>query len=408
MRRGLLLPILNSLFSIHHYLEVSVHLKIATAPLTLAGMLLVGGCQSSHSEPPPPRVESTQERMYTAQPTYAKPLPPPAYEMQNPPPPFPDAPLVSQRLPEEQSFVNAYNAVGRPRIVVFVNRTLEGEIVPVNPDAPLATVDRRVTSTTGGSMETTSSRSRGYYDNRTTNDRVATNGPGEIHDTTSVYLRPGQYDEVAAKSLDYEAIESILTDWLAADGRVAIVSPTIARQRLTDEQVRELQSGRARVAREAAQQLDAPILIQLQAHPTRQTPQGLEVRVIAEAIDVSHNGGSLARAVVDIPPPLEKTQINYYTRYLARKLEDGMTASWSAFGAPPASGQSPAGQNPGTQPPLPGQQGYVPPSNPSAPNPSNVPPPQGSSGNGGLAPNPANPLPEQSLPLAPQTQPTTK
>lgn len=376
-----------------------------SAYLTLLGLTV--GCQSSHTEPPPPRVEVTQERAYGDQPRYEKPLPPPSREQQFPPPPFADAPLVRQGLPEEQAFVNAYNAVGRPRIVIFVNRTLEGDIVPVNPDQPLATVDRRVTSTTGGSIKTNTSRNRGW-DNRTTNDRVTTNGPGEIRDTTSVYLRPGQYDEVAAKSLDYQAVETILTDWLSADGRVAIVSPTVARQRLSDEQVRELQSGRPQVAREAAQQLDAPILIQVQAHPTRQTPQGLEVRIVAEAIDVQHNGGSLARAVVDVPPPLEKTQINYYTRYLARKLMDGMTASWQAFGGPggpPLGTSNPAGA-PQNQPPLPGQGGFVPPPNPSAPNPSNVPPPQGPAGNGGLAPNPANPLPEPALPLNPQTQVT--
>jgi hypothetical protein len=284
--------------------------------------------------------------------------------------------------------------------VVFVNRTLEGDIVPVNPDNPWGTVERRVQSTTGGSMESRTTDSRGYNDRTTTSNRVATNGPGEIKESTSVYLHPGQYDEVSAKSLDYQAVETILTDWLSADGRVAIVSPTVARQRLSDDQVRDLQSGRPQVAREAAQQLDAPILIQVQAHATRQTPQGLEVRVIAEAIDVQHNGGSLARAVVDIPPPLEKTQINYYTRYLARKLMDGMSASWQSFGAPP-----PGARDTGL---LPGQRGFVPPPNPSAPNPTNVPPPQSPAGGGagsGLAPNPSNPLPQPTLPNNPQSQP---
>ena len=108
------------------------------------------------------------------------------------------------------------------------------------------------------------------------------------------------------------------------------------------------------------------------------------------------------------PPRVESTQERLYTAqptYSKPLPQQG----YEMQNPPPQFRDAPAmGQNPNSQPPLPGQQGYVPPSNPSAPNPSNVPPPQAPSGNGGLAPNPANPLPEQSLPLAPQTQPTNR
>jgi hypothetical protein len=57
------------------------------------------------------------------------------------------------------------------------------------------------------------------------------------------------------------------------------------------------------------------------------------VRVIAEAINIK-GGESLARAAVDVQPPLDKFQTINYTRFLARKLMDGMTATWSA--PPPA------------------------------------------------------------------------
>ena len=145
--------------------------------------------------------EPTPERAHLFAPDYradgGKPLPPPNPEDSMPTPPYYDGPLVSQRMPEEQAFVNAYSNVGRPKILVFVNRTLEGELLPVNPNIPLVSVDRR----------------------------VQTAGSGSFHDTSNVYLRPGQYDEVQAKSLDYEAVENILSDWLSADGRVQIVSP---------------------------------------------------------------------------------------------------------------------------------------------------------------------------------------
>src|SRR3712207_8022554 len=61
-----------------------------------------------------------------------KPLPDRARGSQVPPPPYDDVPLVNQRPPEQRAFVEAYEGVGRPRILVFVNRTLEGDIIPVD------------------------------------------------------------------------------------------------------------------------------------------------------------------------------------------------------------------------------------------------------------------------------------
>ncbi len=148
-----------------------------------------------------------------------KPLPPPNPEDSMPAPPFDDPPLIGQRMPEEAAFVNAYDSVGQPRILVFVNRTLEGRLLPVNREAPSATVERRITSS----------------------------GSTNYRETTEVYLHPYQYDESWASALDYQAVENILSDWMSAGGRVRMVSPIVARQRLSDQQVRDLQSGRPAV-----------------------------------------------------------------------------------------------------------------------------------------------------------------
>jgi hypothetical protein len=225
-------------------------------------------------------------------------------------PPFDDAPLISQRAPEEPAFVDAYRRVGSPRITLFVNRTLEGKIIPVNQSE------------------------RGAHD----------------------YLQRGQYDDAQASALDYQAIETIMTDWLAANGQVTIISPTMARQRLTDQQVKELQAGRHEALSEIAQQLGADVLIQVQAHPTKQTQNGLEVRLVAEAMNTK-GGQSIGRAVVDALPPLEKTQINKYTRYLARKLMDDMTMTWSA----PPPPNDPAHQPPAPRTDVPPSRTEVPP-----------------------------------------------
>ncbi|MBV8781282.1 MAG: hypothetical protein JO353_07785 [Phycisphaerae bacterium] len=308
-----------------------------TAPLAMVG------CRDD--TPPPSRVPipSSAERdsssIRTIDPIRPNPLPPP-------PPiaagaPFHDEPIVEQAPPEQQAFVDMYRKVGSPRILLFVNRTLQGEMLPVNTEEPRVTVTH--TQSSNGPVDVSrsedasgSARTYGYgwYDSHgeyhaSSSDKFTSKGAANYTESTDVYLRPGQYDEVQARSLDYQALENIMTDWIACEGQVVVVSPTIARQRLTDQQVKELQEGRPQMLSEVAQQLNTDILIQVQAHPTRQTPQGLEVRLVGEVLN-THGGQSLARAVVDMEPPLDKPQINKYTRFLARKLMADMTQTWTA------------------------------------------------------------------------------
>jgi hypothetical protein len=261
------------------------------------GMLGVAAGCASDQPPAPERVSAAP--VYVS-PEPAKPLPPPFREDEVPAPPFSDPPLVSQRMPEERAFVDAYNAVGRPRILVFVNRS---------PAAP--------------------------------------------------GVAPANFDETRARSLDYAAVENILTDWLAADGHVTVISPAAGQQALNEQQSHDLQSGRADAGRDVGRQVEAHILVQVQAQPTMQTEGGPQVRMVAEAVDLKHDGASLARAVVDVPPPMDKQQINKYTRYLARKLMDGMIVTWQTAGAaqgnPPAVEVRPGPALPPTPPPPPQQ-----------------------------------------------------
>ena len=307
--------------------------------LTLVASLAGGaGCGGRDREPDPEprsRIPERPVRVPVREYEEEKPLPERARGGQVPPPPYDDVPLVNQRPPEQRAFVDAYEAVGRPRIMVFVNRTLEGEIVPVNPEDPYVSVDRSRTSRGDVRIDSRDTRRRDDFyrgrDDRDREDRFESRGPAEVRDRVDVYLPRGEYDEADARALDYEAMENVLTDWLAADGRVEVVSPVMARQRLSDEQVKELQEGRPRMLGEIAKQLDADVLVQVQTRPTRHTVNGLEFRVIAEAINVSRGGQSVARAFVDVPPPLDKPQLNKYTRFLARKLMDGMTGTWRAM-----------------------------------------------------------------------------
>ena len=207
-----------------------------------------------------------------------KPMPSDHAESDIPAPPFDDVPLVNQRPPEQHAFVEAYNRVGRPRMAVLV----------------------------------------------------------------SPQLRNGAEDELAAHSIDFAAMEAILEDWLSCNGQVTLISPTAARQRLSEQQLKDLQSGDPNVAKHLADQLAADVVVQVQVQPTRQADQAAE-QLVAEAVNV-RGGQSIARAVVDVLPPLDEAQINKYTRYVARKMMDEMTATWTAAPSalPPAATPPPA------------------------------------------------------------------
>ncbi|MFN4242687.1 MAG: hypothetical protein ACK4PI_05570 [Tepidisphaerales bacterium] len=248
---------------------------------------------------------------------------------------FVDPPLVRDRPPEQRAFVSAYNQVGRPRIAVFVNRRLDGSVI--------GHVDSEVAAgaTAVPAMPTT--------------QPVVLAGPdGRAAGSVTGAVVSGVYDESFARAMDYEAVEAVLTDWLAAGGNTEIISPALARARLTQGQRDALERGERGVLLDVTERLDADILVQVQARPTRQTVRGVEVRLVAEAIN-TRGGRSIGRAVVDVPPPLDKPRIESSTRLVARKLMDDMVQAWTAPipGSAPPPGQSPP--PPGQSPPPPGQ-----------------------------------------------------
>ena len=289
-----------------------------TFAITLIGIGSMIGAAGCAQQPPPVErvpVAAAGDAESRVMPERPQPLPERSglYDRELPPePPFYDPPLVNQKTPEQGRFEEGYRAVGRPRITIIVNRTVEGEIVPSPKEDRVVDIDRTI-------------RIRGAVDDR---------------QTTKVYLKHGEYDEAQARALDYQAVENVLTDFLACQGAVEIMSPTMARQKLTDDQIKDLQSGKPRVLREIAQQLDTDILIQISAHPTRQTQYGLEIRLVGEALNV-RGGQQIGRAVVDIPPPLDKVTLNRYTRFVVRKLMMDMTQAWSTAEPPRGAPEKP-------------------------------------------------------------------
>ena len=164
--------------------------------------------------------------------------------------------------------------------------------------------------------------------------------PPEARRFVAIYNKVGRpritviVDPTIGPSIDYSMMELLLTDWMAADGQVSIVSSTVARTRLSKDQVKMAEGGNADAVRDVAD-----ILIHVTAGPSQQR-EVRDVRILAEAMEV-RGGDSLARAAVDMNAPMSKSKLNEYTRFLARKMMDGMTTAW---GMPqPAQGDAPAG-----------------------------------------------------------------
>jgi len=147
------------------------------------------------------------------------------------------------------------------------------------------------------------------------------------------------YDEAAARSIDYAAMQTILTDWFSSGGAIAVISSQAARQAL-GAQAQTLDTGQNVNGKEVSDKTRADVLVIVRAQFTRQGSNGPAVRLVAESSNLV-GGESIGRAVVDVPPPLDKPQLNSYSRFLARKLMKDMTGSWTAFGSPPPPASQP-------------------------------------------------------------------
>lgn len=327
---------------------------VAVSVVALALVGTVAGCRKDEPLDPtpiPPRDGPDSPRMESEAP---RPLPrsaewEPGYPL--------DGPLTDRPPPPETGpFVDAYNAVGRPKIVVFVNRTLEGSIVPTTEERLIAG-RRHMIETSGAADIRRNERSdtlaesgdyyRGRYGERHTerDSSLTTTGPTRIEERSELYLPAGEYDEIWAKRIDYAALENAMADALGVRGEVTVMSPQLVRERLGPDELAALQAGRPAVLGDLAQRLGADVLVQVQARPTAQTEQGLDLRIVAEAINTM-GGESIGRANADFPGPMSAARLDAVSRYLARRLMDDMTGAWLV--------PAPEAQPPSTQPSGPG------------------------------------------------------
>jgi hypothetical protein len=287
-----------------------------------------------------------------------KPLPPEGYipGMMPPPQPgqpytgqIPGQPMPGQQAPNgiptirnEDAFVQAYVNHRSPRIMVFVNRTIQGDPLPKDGLEEVLRVDERQNATGAVSVNTnrtensnSQSTNAGYYSsgasssnsNSVNSNSFSSGGPAEYTRSTSVKRAADKSDWIGATSDDYQMIEAALVRYLDNSGRVRIQDADAARAKLTREQILRIENGDAAANRLLSTELQQDILVRVTAVPTRHATQGVGVRLLAKAVSTT-DARNLGTAYVDMPPQLGKTNINLYTGYLASELMGEMSKKW--------------------------------------------------------------------------------
>jgi hypothetical protein len=232
-----------------------------------------------------------------------KPLPPEGYIPGQPmPDPNQPQPPMQSGIRNEEAFLQAYANKRSPRIMVFVNRTIVGDPLPKDGLQEIARTD--VTHKTAGPGGNTAAAK-----------------------SVSVKKAVEAYDSIGASADDYEMIEASLVKYFNDSGRVQIQDSDAARAKMDRAQVLRLENGDPAAARLLGVELKQDILIRVTAKPTRHSSGGPAVRLIAKAVGTA-DARNLGTAMVDMPLPMSKTNINVFTRYIAEGLMGDMAKKW--------------------------------------------------------------------------------
>jgi hypothetical protein len=212
-------------------------------------------------------------------------------------PPPESAPAMTG-MPEAQSFVDVYRRVNSPRIIVYVNPGLSGQLLPAR-------------------------------DPRSGQPIASTDGPAKATDTDN-------------SGIDYAAIDTALADSMGCGGKVNIVPSATVRTRLNPEQLTQLHNGRPDALAGLDGLVQGHVLIQVQLRG-----DGTNLNAYAEAINV-RGAGLLARASA----PVDRAQPAAAANALARDLMAGLAKTWAQPVPAPAESAAPAKDATGSADPV--------------------------------------------------------
>ena len=244
-------------------------------------------------------------------------------------------------LPAEDAFIQAY-AKHSPRIMVFVNRTIQGDPLPKDGLQTVIQVEEKQSAT--GAVNAASnnnysnngqSTSAGPYGSSASNTNsgrnnassFSTQGPAEYTHTTAVKKPTDERDIFGATSTDYDMIEASMVRYFDNSGKVRVQDSEAARARLSREQVLRIENGDPAAARLLATELQTDVLVRVTGKATTQSNGGPAVRLIAKAISLS-DARNLGTEYVDMPLPMSKQNIDMFSGYLVNNLMGQMAQKW--------------------------------------------------------------------------------
>ncbi|MEO6434424.1 MAG: hypothetical protein ABIP55_01515 [Tepidisphaeraceae bacterium] len=256
--------------------------------LSAGGSAALTGCRN----PPPPRVLVPRDSDGNPYTTYkhddVKPLPPSATqsmkESGQPQPMLTDPAVLTPPGPPpvSQAYLEAYDRVGRPRIMVLADR-------PNDPQRALV---------------------------------------------------PG----------DYDLLERVVRETLAAKGQVLVIAPSAVSEKVDRQQLSDISAGRPDALADAGGKLRADVLVQVRfAAPAGGVPAGgaTDTQLTATARN-TRDTAQIATAAAAVGNPPQRRQMDFAARLLAERLVDELTTAWERLAKERASTQ-PATKSP-TQP----------------------------------------------------------
>jgi hypothetical protein len=269
----------------------------ASAALIAIGLSLAAALASLTScrTPPPPRIQVPSETDGNPYTTYkhdeVKPLPPSATQSLDDASavgPSSAAPRASDPVvapppgppPVSQSYIEAYDRVGRPRLLVLVERPSSA--------SPRAIV-------------------------------------------------PG----------DYELVERVVGETLAARGQVMVVPSSIVAEKIDAQQFADIHAGRADALADAGGKLRADVLVQVKLVPPG-TGGASDTQLTATARN-TRDSQQIATASAALGNPPQRRQLDFAARLLSERLADELAGAWNRLAEKQSAGAA-APAAPATQP----------------------------------------------------------
>jgi hypothetical protein len=131
---------------------------------------------------------------------------------------------------------------------------------------------------------------------------------------------------------DYDTLERVVRETLAAGGQVAVVPPGAVRERVSEPELRDVAAGRPTAMANAGNALHADVVVLVRMAPISNERE--ETQLTATARNM-RDAQQIATAAATVGAPPQRRQIDFTGRLLAERLVDELAAAWGDLARQP-------------------------------------------------------------------------